>query len=47
MRFERFAQAPLIGLIQGNSPNPVANTPAKGGGIDTAERTAPAPQTAP
>ncbi len=34
---ERFAQPNLIALIQGNTPNPPANTPAKGGGMDTRE----------
>ena len=44
---ERFAQPNLIGLIQGNTPNPAANTPAKGGGMNTADNSnraaAPAP----
>lgn len=39
---ERFAQPNLIALIQGNTPNPPANTPAKGGGIDTTEKREPA-----
>ena len=37
---ERFAQPNLIALIQGNTPNPPANTPAKGGGMNTADQAA-------
>ena len=35
---ERFAQPNMIALIQGNTPNPPANTPAKGGGMNTNEQ---------
>ena len=43
---ERSAQPNLIALIQGNTPNPPANAPQKGGGIDTKETGQPAnPQT--
>jgi hypothetical protein len=34
---ERFAKPPMIALIQGNTPNPPANLPTKGGGMDTKE----------
>jgi hypothetical protein len=46
---ERFAQPNLIALIQGNTPNPPANTPAKGGGMDTndSRNTSSAPATTP
>jgi hypothetical protein len=46
---ERFAQPNLIALIQGNTPNPPANAPVKGGGMDTrdAKSNTPAPATAP
>ncbi len=45
---ERFAQPNLIALIQGNTPNPPANTPQKGGGMDTKDNTqAPAQQGGP
>lgn len=41
---EKFAQPNLIALIQGNTPNPPANAPAKGGGMDTKDQQAqPAP----
>ncbi len=43
---ERFAQPNLIGLIQGNTPNPPANTPAKGGGMNTADNRSAAPAAA-
>jgi hypothetical protein len=43
---ERFAQPNLIALIQGNTPNPPANTPQKGGGMDTKENSQPANQQA-
>ena len=43
---ERFAQPNLIALIQGNTPNPPANTPSKGGGMDTKEGNQPANQQA-
>jgi len=43
---ERFAQPNLIALIQGNTPNPPANTPQKGGGMDTKEAQQPANQAA-
>ena len=46
---ERFAQPNLIALIQGNTPNPAANTPVKGGGMDTrdAQGKTPIPAAAP
>jgi hypothetical protein len=52
MPLEKFAKPAMIGLIQGNTPNPAANTPSKGGGMDTKEpkgtpATAPAPAAAP
>jgi hypothetical protein len=46
---ERFAQPNLIALIQGNTPNPPANAPVKGGGMDTreAKSNTPAPASSP
>ena len=43
---ERFAQPNLIALIQGNTPNPPANTPQKGGGMDTKDNSQQANQQA-
>ncbi|HSP70035.1 MAG TPA: hypothetical protein VLN48_20070, partial [Bryobacteraceae bacterium] len=37
---ERFAQPNMIALIQGNTPNPPANAPSKGGGMNTNEQAA-------
>ena len=46
---ERFAQPNLIALIQGNTPNPPANAPVKGGGMNTqdAKSNTPAPAQTP